>query len=157
MILKVENIAKVFGKNKVLKNVTFEMNSCALYGIVGENRSGKSTLLKIIVGEWKSDGGKISTTGRLGYCPQQILLFPQLTIDEHFRYFAAAYGIYISLLIILFVPIRHLPMFIFGLMLIGFVYGCHGLAIGSLIKGKLEGVFLILALLIFYNKMRIKK
>ena len=93
MILKVENIAKAFGKNKVLKNITFEMDRSLLYGIVGENGSGKSTLLKIIVGEWKSDHGKISIDGRLGYCPQKTLLFPQLTIDEHLQYFAAAYGI----------------------------------------------------------------
>jgi len=93
MILKVENIAKAFGKNKVLKNVSFEMNSSSLYGIVGENGSGKSTLLKIIVGEWNPDHGNISVAGRIGYCPQKTLLFSQLTIDEHFRYFAAAYGI----------------------------------------------------------------
>lgn len=93
MILKVENIAKAFGKNKVLQNVSFEMNPSSLYGIVGENGSGKSTLLKIIVGEWKSDSGKISVCGRLGYCPQKTLLFSQLTVDEHFRYFAAAYEI----------------------------------------------------------------
>ena len=46
----------------------------------------------------------------------------------------------------MFVPIMQLPMFIFGLMLIGFVYGCYGLTIGSLIKGKLEGVFFIVIL-----------
>lgn len=93
MILEVENIAKSFGQNKVLKDVSFEMNPGSLVGIVGENGSGKSTLLKIIVGEWKSDGGRISSMGRLGYCPQQALLFSQLTINEHFQYFSAAYGI----------------------------------------------------------------
>jgi ABC-2 type transport system ATP-binding protein len=93
LILKVENIAKAFGKNKVLKNVSFEMNPSSMFGIVGENGSGKSTLLKIIVGEWKCDSGRIAANGRLGYCPQQTLLFSQLTIDEHFTYFAAAYGI----------------------------------------------------------------
>lgn len=92
MVLKVENIAKTFGNKKVLKHVSFEMKPSSLYGIVGENGSGKSTLLKIIVGEWKSDKGNISVDGRLGYCPQKILLFSQLTVDEHFRYFAAAYG-----------------------------------------------------------------
>jgi len=91
MILKVENISKAFGKNKVLKNVSFEMNSSLLYGIVGENGSGKSTLLKIIVGEWKPDHGIISVEGRVGYCPQKTLLFSQLTVDENLRYFAAAY------------------------------------------------------------------
>jgi len=55
-------------------------------------------------------------------------------------------AVYIGLLISAFVTVSHLPMFIFGLMLIGFVYGCYGLAIGSLIKGKLEGVFFIVML-----------
>jgi ABC-type multidrug transport system ATPase subunit len=93
VILKVENISKAFGRNKVLTGVSLEMNPSLLYGIVGENGSGKSTLLKIIVGEWKPDHGKICVNGRIGYCPQGTLLFPLLTVDEHFRYFAAAYGI----------------------------------------------------------------
>jgi len=93
MILKVENISRSFGKHKVLKNISFEMDSSVMYGIVGENGSGKSTLLKIIAGEWKADQGSISVAGRIGYCPQKSLLFSQLTVDEHFRYFASAYRI----------------------------------------------------------------
>ncbi|MCK5104569.1 MAG: ATP-binding cassette domain-containing protein, partial [Cyclobacteriaceae bacterium] len=49
MILKTENIAKAFGKKKVLTDVSFKMEPGSLCGIVGENGSGKSTLLKIIV------------------------------------------------------------------------------------------------------------
>lgn len=93
MILKVENIAKCFGKNKVLKEISFEMKPASLLGIAGENGSGKSTLLKIIVGEWKADHGNIYHNGTLGYCPQRNLLFSLLTVEEHFRYFATAYGI----------------------------------------------------------------
>jgi len=93
MILNVEHITKTFGKNQVLKGVSFEMGKQSLYGVVGENGSGKSTLLKIIVGEWKPDGGRVSVNGQLGYCPQETSLFSHLTVDEHFRYFAAAYGI----------------------------------------------------------------
>ena len=93
MILKAENIAKSFGKKKVLKDVSFEMKSGSLCGIVGENGSGKSTLLKIIVGEWKANRGNILVNGRLGYCPQIVPLFSQLTVEEHFVYFSAAYGI----------------------------------------------------------------
>ncbi|MCK5371093.1 MAG: ABC transporter ATP-binding protein [Cyclobacteriaceae bacterium] len=93
MILKTENIAKAFGKKKVLTDVSFKMEPGSLCGIVGENGSGKSTLLKIIVGEWKADRGKISVNGKLGYCPQKALLFSQLTVKEHFLYFSAAYGI----------------------------------------------------------------
>jgi len=93
MLLRVESLAKAFGRKKVLKNVSFNMEPSLLYGIVGENGSGKSTLLKIIVGEWKADHGKITIKGKLGYCPQKTLLFNQLTVDEHFKYFASAYGI----------------------------------------------------------------
>jgi len=93
LVLRVENIAKAFGKNKVLQNVSFELDSGSMVGIVGENGSGKSTLLKIIVGELKPDSGKITMEKRPGYCPQQTLLFSHLTIEEHFVYFASAYGI----------------------------------------------------------------
>ncbi len=92
-MLTVENISKKFGRNSVLRDVSFEMDQNMLYGIVGENGSGKTTLLKVIVGEWKPDRGSVSLTGRLGYCPQQTLLFSHLTVDEHFSYFAAAYRI----------------------------------------------------------------
>ena len=98
MVLKVENIAKSFGKNKVLRDISFEMNTSSVYGIVGENGSGKSTLLKLIVGEWKSDSGRIITEGQLGYCPQSSSLFSHLTVNEHFKYFAAAYGLEDSIL-----------------------------------------------------------
>jgi ABC-2 type transport system ATP-binding protein len=98
MVLQVENIVKSFGKNQVLRNISFEMSSSSVYGIVGENGSGKSTLLKIIVGEWKSDSGRVITRGPLGYCPQSTSLFSHLTVNEHFRYFAAAYGLDDSIL-----------------------------------------------------------
>ena len=93
MILKAENIVKSFGKKKVLKDISFEIEPATLCGIVGENGAGKSTFLKIIVGELQADSGKISVEGKLGYCPQEALLFSQLTIEENFLYFAAAYGI----------------------------------------------------------------
>lgn len=99
MILKVENIDKTFGKHKVLKNVSFTMGGSLLYGITGENGSGKSTLLKIIVGQCKPDNGLISVHGQIGYCPQNTLLFSQLTVDENLRYFGAAYRIEKSVLL----------------------------------------------------------
>lgn len=92
MILTAKNIIKAFGKNEVLKGVDLELPAGSLAGIVGENGSGKSTLLKIIVGDLKPNGGTVKVNGKLGYCPQKALLFPELTPDEHFQYFAAAYG-----------------------------------------------------------------
>lgn len=45
-----------------------------------------------------------------------------------------------------FTPIRHLPMFLVGLVLIGAVYGCYGLIVGGLVDGELEGILLIVLL-----------
>jgi ABC-type multidrug transport system ATPase subunit len=62
-----------------------------LVGLVGENGAGKSTLMQIVVGLLGSDGGSVWHEGRLGYCPQQPMLWEKLTVDEHFELFARAY------------------------------------------------------------------
>lgn len=77
-----------------------------------------------------------------GYNPFELLISSLLALIL----LILTIAVYIGLLINIFVSLRHLPMFVFSLMLIGFVYGCYGLAIGSLIKGKLEGVFFIVML-----------
>ena len=53
---------------------------------------------------------------------------------------------YIGLLINIFFQVHHFFDYIFGLTLIGFVYGCYGLMVGSLVRGRLEGVFLVVML-----------
>ncbi len=62
-------------------------------GLVGENGSGKSTLMKILVGALAADAGSVTHTGRLGYCPQEPLVYGLLTCDEHFELFGHAYGL----------------------------------------------------------------
>ena len=70
-----------------------EVNAGEFVCLIGENGSGKSTLLKIIAGILKLDSGNISCTGKIGYCPQESLLYQYLTIDEHFQLFGTAYGL----------------------------------------------------------------
>lgn len=77
-----------------------------------------------------------------GYHPFQLLISNLLALLLLIIFIA----VYIGFLVSWFIPIKHYPMFVFGLMLIGFVYGCYGLTIGSMIKGKLEGVFFIVLL-----------
>jgi len=63
-----------------------------IVGLVGENGSGKSTLMKIIVGSLTADGGEVHVAGRIGYCPQEPVLYDRLTCDEHLELFGVAYG-----------------------------------------------------------------
>lgn len=93
MILNSEHIAKSFGRNKVLKDISFQLEAGSITGIVGENGTGKSVLMEIIVGVRSADKGVVIRNGSIGYCPQRAVLFPHLTVQEHFIYFSVAYGI----------------------------------------------------------------
>jgi len=78
-------------RREVLLGVGLSLLPGEVVGLVGENGSGKSTLMKILVGAEAADAGTVSRTGTLGYCPQQPLVYPRLTPDEHFELFARAY------------------------------------------------------------------
>lgn len=75
----------------VLRDASLEVLPGELVGLVGENGSGKSTLMQIIVGLLGRDGGTMTAPARLGYCPQQPLLWEKLTVAEHFELFNQAY------------------------------------------------------------------
>lgn len=76
---------------QVLRGADLTVGPGEVVGLVGENGSGKSTLMKIVVGALAADAGTVSHTGRLGYCPQEPLVYPRLTCDEHFELFGHAY------------------------------------------------------------------
>ena len=100
-VLEVADVTKAFRSGppwhrrrvEVLRGATLEVRPGELVGLVGENGSGKSTLMQVIVGLLGRDGGRLSVPGRLGYCPQQPLLWDKLTVGEHFELFAQAYDL----------------------------------------------------------------
>jgi ABC-type multidrug transport system ATPase subunit len=99
-VLAVEDVRKGFSTGppwrrrrvEVLRGASLEVRAGELVGLVGENGSGKSTLMQIVVGMLGRDAGTVRRPDRLGYCPQQPLLWDKLTIAEHFELFATAYG-----------------------------------------------------------------
>jgi ABC-type multidrug transport system ATPase subunit len=100
-VLRADDVQKSFHRGvpprrrtvEVLRGTTLMVCRGELVGLVGENGSGKSTLMQIMVGLLGRDGGGVWQEGRLGYCPQQPMLWDKLTVDEHFELFARAYGL----------------------------------------------------------------
>ena len=99
-VLTAEGISKSYWRGMwplrrrvpVLRGAGLSLGSGEVVGLVGENGSGKSTLMKVLVGALAPDAGSVRRVGRLGYCPQEPLVYPRLTCDEHFELFGHAYG-----------------------------------------------------------------
>lgn len=81
-----------WGTHPVLIDAALQLHRGEVVGLVGENGSGKSTLMRILVGDLSADAGVVTTSGTIGYCPQEPIVYPRLTSDEHFDLFARAYG-----------------------------------------------------------------
>jgi ABC-2 type transport system ATP-binding protein len=92
-LLSARNLFKSLGSSFVLRGASLAVAPGTLVGIVGENGAGKSTLLRILVGDLRADGGEVACLGSVGYCPQRDALNTALTVEEHLRFFAAAYGL----------------------------------------------------------------
>lgn len=79
-------------RQQVLRGVDLVLWPGEVVGLVGENGSGKSTVMKILVGALPADAGTVTRSGRMGYCPQEPVVYERLTCDEHVELFARAYG-----------------------------------------------------------------
>lgn len=99
MVLLAEGVEKSFRRGiwpmsrrqQVLRGVDLTLKPGEIVGLVGENGSGKSTIMKVLVGEIAADAGTVTRSGVLGYCPQQPVVYERLTCDEHIELFARAY------------------------------------------------------------------
>lgn len=85
IILSAQNVAKSFGVNLVLKDISFTVQQGDRIGLVGVNGCGKSTLMRILAGMDTQDSGEVATTRglKIGYLAQQDMVESGATIwDE---------------------------------------------------------------------------
>jgi ABC-2 type transport system ATP-binding protein len=87
------DVHKRYGKKRVLMGASFRAHAGEIIAILGENGGGKSTLLRILAGAIRADGGRVAIAGKAGFCPQDCVLYPYLTPDEHLDLFGCAQGL----------------------------------------------------------------
>lgn len=104
-MLKILGISKTFGQKQVLRNITLEIKEGDCFGFVGPNGAGKTTLLQLLCGLLTSTSGEIFFQGEklngnirhlrkeMGYVPQEIALYDNLTPLDNLKYFGELYGL----------------------------------------------------------------
>lgn len=100
MELKVENISKRFGDKEVLKDIDFTAHPSSAIGLLGRNGAGKTTTIRIIMGVFCPDSGRVLVDGnpidrkkiRIGFMPEERGLYPKKIINEQLVYLARLRG-----------------------------------------------------------------
>ena len=101
----VDALVKRFGHTTALNGVTFAVEKGELFGFIGPDGAGKTTLFRILVTLLEPDSGRASVLGldvvrdyralrqRVGYMAGRFSLYPDLSVEENLRFFASVFEI----------------------------------------------------------------
>jgi ABC-2 type transport system ATP-binding protein len=94
-LLQVHGITKSFGVTRALRGVDLRLGEGEILGLLGPNGAGKTTLVRSIVGRVRPDEGSIAISSRhtVGWVPQEIAIYPLLTVEENILTFGRYFGL----------------------------------------------------------------
>lgn len=103
LMIDVQDVAKRFGTNVVLKRVSLQLPAGKILGLIGPSGAGKTTLVKAVLGMESVDAGTTQVLGttmpnraimqRIGYMAQSDALYTRLTARENLRFFGELLGL----------------------------------------------------------------
>lgn len=103
--VEIRGLSKSYGKVKALDAVSFDVPRGSLFGLIGPDGAGKSTLYQILTTMLVPDGGTATVAGLdvvadyrkirsiVGYMPERFSLYPDLTVNENLHFFASLFGV----------------------------------------------------------------
>ena len=103
-MIKVQNISKSYKNVQALKDVSFEVNKGELFGLIGPDGAGKTTLMRILITLLVPDKGSARMAELdvlkdyrkirqiVGYMPGRFSLYQDLTVEENLEFFATVFG-----------------------------------------------------------------
>lgn len=102
--ITVNELSKSYGALLALKSASFEVKSAEIFGLIGPDGAGKTTLFRILATLVLPDGGHANIGGldvvkdyrllrrKLGYMPGRFSLYQDLTVEENLGFFASVFG-----------------------------------------------------------------
>lgn len=103
-IVTVDHLTKSFGKVKALQDISFATTKGEIFGFIGPDGSGKTTLFRIITTLLLPDQGQVTVLGldcvkgfrelrrHIGYMPGRFSLYMDLTVEENLNFYATVFG-----------------------------------------------------------------
>ena len=104
-IIDIQRLTKRYGKLTALDSVTLSIAEGSLFGLIGPDGAGKSTLYQILTTLLTPDEGSVTVAGldvvkdfrqlrtEIGYMPEKFSLYPDLTVRENLHFFASLFGV----------------------------------------------------------------
>jgi len=104
MSIRIDNISKSYKSHRALENISFEVKKGELFGLIGPDGAGKTTLFRVLTTLLIADHGTAEVAGYdvlsqykdirkcVGYMPGRFSLYQDLTVEENLEFFATIFG-----------------------------------------------------------------
>ncbi len=104
-VLECRNLEKSFGDRRAVNHVSFAIDAEETYGLLGPNGAGKTTTISMLCGILDRDGGEVLVAGQplttrsvepkgaIGFVPQDLAIYPDLTAKENLEFFGRLYDV----------------------------------------------------------------
>ncbi len=103
--IKVMDLTRIFGRFVAVDSVSFRIGQGEIFGLLGANGAGKTTIIRMLTGLLRPSGGEAWVVGvpvhskpeavkpRIGYMSQKFSLYEELTVEENLTFFGGVYGL----------------------------------------------------------------
>ena len=104
-MIDIQNLTKRYGKHVALDHVNLSISEGCVFGLIGPDGAGKTTLYQILTTLLSPDEGSATVADldvvkdyrklrtKIGYMPEKFSLYPDLTVDENLHFFASLFGV----------------------------------------------------------------
>ncbi len=103
-MIQVQNISKSYDKIQAINNISFDVNKAELFGLIGPDGAGKTTIIRILTTLLLADSGTATLNNLdvvedfkrlrniIGYMPGRFSLYQDLSVEENLKFFATVFG-----------------------------------------------------------------